>query len=77
MCENVFMFATYSRNFFEGAPKLTILSSIVFSGRITSKNIENKKAQEGSEGMLPRKICENLHTAVAILALFEPFLGKF
>ena len=27
--------------------------------------------------MLPRKIFENLHTAVAILALFEQFLLKF
>ena len=26
--------------------------------------------------MLPRKIFENLHTVVAILALFEQFLGK-
>ena len=27
--------------------------------------------------MLPRKIFENLHTAVAILVLLEKFLGKF
>ena len=27
--------------------------------------------------MLPRKVFENLHTGVAILALFEQFLGKF
>ena len=27
--------------------------------------------------MLPWKIFENLHTVVAILALFEQFLGKF
>ena len=27
--------------------------------------------------MLPRKIFENLHTVVAILVLFEQFLGKF
>ena len=27
--------------------------------------------------MLPRKIFENLHTVVAILALFDQFLGKF
>ena len=27
--------------------------------------------------MLPRKIFENLHTVVAILALLEQFLGKF
>ena len=27
--------------------------------------------------MLPQKIFENLHTVVAILVLFEQFLGKF
>ena len=31
----------------------------------------------GSGGMLPRKVFENLHTVVAILALFEPFSGIF
>ena len=36
-----------------------------------------KKTLGGSGGMLPRKIFENLHTVVAILALFEQFLGKF
>ena len=36
-----------------------------------------KKALGGSGGMLPRKIFENLHTAVAILVVFEKFLGKF
>ena len=27
--------------------------------------------------MLPRKNCENLHAVMAILVLFELFLGKF
>ena len=27
--------------------------------------------------MLPQKIFENLHSVVAILVLFEQFLGKF
>ena len=27
--------------------------------------------------MFPRKVFENLHTVVAILVLFEQFLGKF
>ena len=30
----------------------------------------------GSGGMLPWKISENLHTAMAILVLFEQFLRK-
>ena len=72
------MSGTYSRNFFrEGAPKFAIFSSVFFSGRITSKNIDNKKALGGSGGMFPRKFFENLHTVVAILALFEQLLGKF
>ena len=36
-----------------------------------------KNALGGSGGMLPRKIFENLHTVEAILAPFEPLLGKF
>ena len=36
-----------------------------------------KKGLGGSGGMLLRKIFENLRTAVAILALFEQFIGKF
>ena len=36
-----------------------------------------KRTLGGSGGMLSRKIFENLHTVVAILALFEQFLGKF
>ena len=36
-----------------------------------------KKTLGGSGGMLPRKIFENLHTLMAILALFEQFLGNF
>ena len=40
------------------------------------KHIENKKDSRGSGGMLLREIFENLHTVVAILVLFEQFLGK-
>ena len=36
-----------------------------------------KKAVGGSGGLLPQKVFKNLHTAVAILELFEQFLGKF
>ena len=36
-----------------------------------------KKALGGSEGMLRWKVFENLHSVVAILVLFEQFLGKF
>ena len=57
--------------FSEGALHFDIFSSVVFSGRIIVKHIENKKGSRGSGGMLPWKIFENLHTVVAILALFE------
>ena len=36
-----------------------------------------KKVLGESGGMLLRKIFENLHTAVALLVLFEQVLGKF
>ena len=54
-----------------------IFKSVFFSGRAILKNIDNKKGTRGSAGLLPRKMFENLHTAVAILVLFEQFLGKF
>ena len=60
-----------------GAPIFDVFSSVVFSGRIILKHNENRKGLRGSGVMLPRKIFENLHTVVAILVLFEQFLGKF
>ena len=64
-------------NFFkEGAPKFAIFLSIFFLAESFSILII-KKALGGSGGMLPRKLFENLHTVVAILALFEQFLVKF
>ena len=41
------------------------------------KHIENKKGCGGFRGMPPRKFFKNLHTAVAILILFEQFLRKY
>ena len=43
-------------------------------GRIILKHIENKKGSRGLRGHAPR---ENVRAAVAILALFQQFLGKF
>ena len=71
------MFASYSRNFFQKEkPKFAIFPGAFFLGRIILKYIKNKKALEGSGGMLPRKIIENLHAIVAILALFEQFFWQ-
>ena len=63
------------RNVFrDGAPNFDLISSVVFSGRIILKHIENKK---GSRGVREHAALENLCTTVAILVLFEQFLGKF
>ena len=75
------MFATYLRNFFkEGEPKISIFSSEFFFLAELFQSIgllRTKKALGGSGGMLLRKFFENLHDIVAILELFEQFLGKF
>ena len=75
------MSATSLRNFFrEGAPKFALFSSVFFMSRIILKDIDNKKGSKGVRrhaAMHPQKIFENLHTAVAILAVFEHFLSKF
>ena len=68
------MSAIYSKNFLgREHPNLPYFQTFFFSGRIVLKNIDNKKGSRGSGGMFPRKIFENLHTVVAILALFEQF----
>ena len=68
------VFRIFSR---EGAPIFDIISCCFFLSRIILKYIENEKGSRGSGGMLPRKMFENLHTVLAILALFKQFLGKF
>ena len=47
-----------------------------FPGRVISSNVSNKNDFRGVRGMVPRKIFENLHTVMVILALFEQFSGK-
>ena len=54
-----------------------IFSSVDIFGRIILKHNENEKGPRGVRGDVPRKIFENLHTVVAILVLFEQFVGKF
>ena len=63
---NVFTCEAFFRKFFrKGAPNFDILSSVLF---FFSRIILTQKALEGSGNMLPRKIFENLHTVVAVLA---------
>ena len=76
--KNAFISTAYSENFRKEAPNFDIFSSAVVSSKIILKHLENKKdSGGGSGGMLPQKIFEKLHTVVAILVLFEQFLGKF
>ena len=67
----------FSSFFREGASNFDIFSSIVFSGRIILKHIENKKGSRGVWEHAPPENFENLRTIVAILVFFEQFLGKF
>ena len=49
----------------------------IFSGRVNFKQLKFQKRLKGqSKGMFPWKIFEILHTAMAILVLFEKFLRK-
>ena len=67
-----------NQNFFkEGAPNFDIFSSVVFSGRINLKPVEEyKKGSRGSGGMLQRKSFENSCTVMAILVHFEQLSDK-
>ena len=48
-----------------------------FSDKVVLKHIEYEKSFRGVRGHALRKIFKNLHTIVAILVLFEQFLGNF
>ena len=73
--EKCFYVCGVFRNFFrEGASNFDTFSSVVFSGRIVLKHIENKK---GSGWFSPKKFFENFDTVVAILVVFKQFSGKF
>ena len=64
------------RIFLDGHQILTSSKRSFFSGRVTVKQIEKQKRPKGSRGMLPRQNFENLHAIMAILVLFEQFLGQ-
>ena len=64
------------QNFFrEGAPIFDTFLRVLFFSRVNFKQ-HIKTTVGGSVGMLPRKFFENLHTVMAILVLFEQFLGN-
>ena len=62
------------QNFFQEFS--SFFSSAFFPADLILSNFSAKKDSRGSEGMLPRKILENLQTAMAILVLFQQFLRK-
>ena len=66
-----------TQNFFQGGKtNFRHFSSVVFSTDLIVSSLNNKSDSRGSGGMLPRKLFENLRTAMAILVLFEQFLRK-
>ena len=71
------MSGVYS-DFFSGRGHLisSLFQAQIFPGRVISSNLSNKNDFRGSEGMLPQKSFENLHTVMVILALFEQISGK-
>ena len=75
--ENVFMSGAYSQCF---SGKMHQFSSLfkrrVFLTDLNFSNLRNKNDFRKSGGMLPQQIFEHLHTAMAILVLFELFLRK-
>ena len=62
--------------FRKGAPKFVTFSSVFFPAELILSNLSNKNDSRGSGGMLAQKFFENLHTVMAILALFEQFQAK-
>ena len=76
--ENVFSLRCNQKFFKEGTPNFNSFSSVVFSGRINLKQVEEQKKKDprGFEGMLPRKIFENSPTVMVILVHFKQIAGK-
>ena len=59
------------------APNFVTFSSLYFVlAELILSNLCNKYDSGGPGGMLPRKIFENLITAMAIVVLFQHFSGK-
>ena len=66
------MSAEYSQNLFrEVAPNFDIFSSVLLSGRINRKQIEEQKLTRRSGDMLTRNMFDNLLTALAISVHFS------
>ena len=64
--------------FREGAPNFVTFSSVVFPAELVLSILSTvtKTTLGGSGGTLPRKFFEYLHAVMAVLVLFEQFLGK-
>ena len=62
--------------FREEGPVFVTFQAYFFSTDLIFHNLSNKNDPRGSGGMLPGKFFENLHTAMAFLALIEKLLRK-
>ena len=72
--ENVFMPGAYSEIFSGRGHQFSSPFKLIFFDRFNLSNLAcNKNDSRGFGGMLYRKTFENLHTAMAILVLFEQF----
>ena len=76
--ENSFMSGAYSEIFSGREHQFSSFFKRSFFRQINLSNLSSvtKPTLGEFDGMLPRKIFENLHTAMAILVLFELFLRK-
>ena len=74
--ENVFMSGAYLELFSGKRHQFSSLFKRIFSTDLILSNLSTKNVSRGSGGMLPQKIFENLHIAMAILVLFKQFFRK-
>ena len=75
--ENVSSHKRIHTFFREEAPIFVTFSSVFLFGRVNFRHLRYLKTTlEGSRGMLPQNIFENLHTAMAVLMLSEQLLRK-
>ena len=59
----------------EGTKFRRVFKLSFFPAELISSNLSNKNDSRGVRGYTPRKIFENLHSVMVILALFRQFSG--
>ena len=66
----------YSEFFLGRDQFLLLFQAYFFPAGLILNNLSTKNDSREVQSMLPRKFVENLHTVMAVLVLFEQFLGK-